>query len=173
MEKSNTIGICNEVVFSSFFKSNVKSIRNYLYFKFGNEEQANDMAQDAFIKLWENCAEVTPEKAKSFLYTVANNATLNQIAHQKVVLTFAKNNSNSDRTNISPEYILEEEEFKIKLEKAIQNLTEAQRTAFLLHRIEGKKYAEIAEILEISVKAVEKRIHGALVYLRSEIEQIK
>ena len=173
MKTLDIVGICDEIVFSSFFKSNIKVLRNYLYFKFGNEEQANDMAQDAFIKLWEKCSDVPPEKAKSFLYTVANNATLNQIAHQKVVLNYTKNTNHKDYTNLSPEFILEEEQFKIKLEKAIQNLTEAQRTAFLLNRIEGKKYAEIAEIIGISVKAVEKRIHGALVSLRLEIEQIK
>lgn len=173
MEKTNTIGVCNESLFSTFFKSNIKSLRNYLYFKFGNSEQANDVAQDAFIKLWEKCAEVPPEKAKSFLFTVANNTTLNQIAHQKVVLNYAKNHINDDKNNINPEFILEENQFKTKLEKAINNLTEGQKTAFLLHRIEGKKYLEIAEILGITQKAVEKRIHGALVSLRKEIDQIK
>ena len=173
MNTSHSKGICDETLFATFFKSNVKSLRNYLYFKFGNEEQSNDITQDAFIKVWENCADIPPEKAKSFLYTVANNATLNQIAHQKVVLNYAKSNVNSDRTNQSPEYILEEDQFKDKLEKAIANLTEAQRTAFLLNRIEGKKYAEIAEMLDISVKAVEKRIHGALISLRTNIEQFK
>jgi RNA polymerase sigma-70 factor (ECF subfamily) len=68
---------------------------------------------------------------------------------------------------------MEEEQFKIKLQKAIAGLTEAQRTAFLLHRIDGKKYHEIAEILGISIKAVEKRIHGALVELRKEIENMR
>lgn len=173
MNKTKTDGVCEESIYSNIFKTNVKSIRNYLYFKFGNEERANDMTQDAFIKLWENCADVPPEKAKSFLYTVANNASLNQIAHQKIVLNYAKNNVNIDKTNLSPEFLFEEEQFKSKLEKAISNLTESQRIAFLMHRIEGKKYAEIAEILKISVKAVEKRIHGALLYLRKEIEQIK
>jgi RNA polymerase sigma-70 factor (ECF subfamily) len=173
MKTRDIVGICDEIVFSSFFKSNIKVLRNYLYFKFGNEEQANDMAQDAFIKLWEKCSDVPPEKAKSFLYTVANNATLNQIAHQKVVLNYTKNTNHKDYTNLSPEFILEEEQFKIKLEKAIENLTEAQRTAFLLNRIEGKKYTEIAEILGISVKAVEKRIHGALISLRTNIEGFK
>ena len=52
-------------------------------------------------------------------------------------------------------------------------MTEGQRTAFLLNRIEGKKYAEIAVMLDISVKAVEKRIHGALISLRANIEQFK
>ncbi|MBL0012779.1 MAG: sigma-70 family RNA polymerase sigma factor [Flavobacterium sp.] len=173
MNSYQSKGICDENLFSAFFKNNVKSLRNYLYFKFGNEEQSNDMAQEAFIKLWENCSDVPPEKAKSFLYTVANNASLNQIAHQKVVLNYSKNNSLNDRTNISPEFIIEEDEFKVKLEKAIANLTEGQRTAFLLNRIEGKKYAEIAVMLDISVKAVEKRIHGALISLRANIEQFK
>lgn len=173
MKKIEKIGICDEIIFSSFFKTNVKTLRNYLYFKFGNQEQANDVAQETFLKLWENCGNVPEEKAKSYIYTVANNATLNQIAHQKVLLNYAKSNSNGDENNLSPEFLIEEEEFKIKLEKAISNLTEGQRTAFLLNRIEGKKYKEIAELLNISVKAVEKRIHGALVSLRIEIEQIK
>lgn len=173
MEETNSNGICEEKLFSSFFKANVKSLRNYLYFKFGNEEKANDVTQDAFIKLWENCKKVPLEKAKSYIYTIANNTSLNEIAHQKVVLKYAQNNSNQDRTNLNPEFIIEEEQFKEKLEKAINKLTEAQRTAFLLHRIEGKKYHEIAIMLDISVKAVEKRIHGALVTLRIEIEQFR
>ena len=174
MQKNDDVrDVCSENVFSEFFKRNVKALRNYLYFKFGNEEQANDMAQEAFIKLWENCSEVPPEKAKSFLYTVANNATLNQIAHGKVVLKYAGSHVAPDQTNLNPEFLLEEEQFRLKLEKAIANLTEAQRTAFLLQRIEGKKYQEIAEMLGISIKAVEKRIHGALVSLRAEIEQMR
>lgn len=173
MENTDSNGICEELVFSGFFKANVKSLRNYLYFKFGNEEKANDITQDSFIKLWENCKSVPLEKAKSYLYTIANNASLNEIAHNKVVLKYAQNNVNKDRTNLSPEFLIEEEEFKHKLEKAIAKLTEAQRTAFLLHRIEGKKYHEIAVMLDISVKAVEKRIHGALITLRSEIEQFR
>lgn len=172
-EIKNFNGVCEEIIFSNFFRSNVKTLRNYLFYKFGNQEQANDISQEAFVKLWENCAQVPLEKAKSFVYKVANNSTLNQIAHQKVVLNFSKSETINYSTNESPEFILEENEFKSKLEKAISNLTESQRTAFLLNRIDGKKYAEIAIILEISVKAVEKRIHGALVSLRSEIENFK
>ena len=144
-----------------------------MYYKFGNEEKANDVSQEAFIKLWENCEEVPKEKAKSYLYTIANNASLNHIAHQKVVLEYAKNANSMQHTSESPEFILEESEFKDKLKRAIENLTETQRTAFLLHRIDGKKYSEIAEMLEISVKAVEKRISGALVSLRKEIENFR
>jgi RNA polymerase sigma-70 factor (family 1) len=173
MKKENQPGICEELTFAAFFKSQAKALRNYLYYKFGNEEQAEDVTQEAFIKLWENCANVPPEKAKSFIYTVANNASLNHIAHQKVVLEYAKKSPNKNTDNQAPDYVMEEEQFKVKLERAIQNLSEAQRIAFLMNRIDGKKYHEIAEALDISVKAVEKRISGALLELRKEIDNFR
>jgi RNA polymerase sigma-70 factor (ECF subfamily) len=165
--KSNT---CDEFIFSSFFRNQAKGLRNFLYYKFGNKEQAEDITQEAFIKLWQNCASVPLEKAKSYIYTIANNSSLNQIAHQKVVLQYENNFSANDKTNENPEYILEEKQFQNKLLKAIENLNEKQRVTFLMHRIDGKKYSEIAEILEISVKAVEKRIHLALENLRQQID---
>ncbi len=166
-------GICEEQIFSSLFKTHVKSIRSYLFFKFGNQEQAFDITQEAFIKLWENCSDVSFEKAKSYLYKVANNLTLNQIAHQKVILKFEKQSNANAMNHENPEFLLQESQFKEKLQIAISNLTEGQRTAFLLNRIENKKYAEIAEMLGISIKAVEKRIHGALVSLRTAIVEFK
>ena len=72
----------------------------------------------------------------------------------------------------TPQFALEEKEFGERLEAAISNLTEVQRTAFLMSRVEGKKYREIAEILGISEKAAGKRIHDALEELRKSIENI-
>ena len=170
MPNINQTNTCDEIIFSSFFKSHIKALRNFLFYKFGNKDQAEDLAQEAFLKLWQNCASVPIEKAKSYIYTIANNSTLNEIAHQKVVLRYEKSFINLDRTNESPEFILEEKQFQDKLLKAIENLNEKQRVAFLMHRIDKKKYSEIAEALNISVKAVEKRIHLALLSLRKEID---
>nr|WP_294786175.1 sigma-70 family RNA polymerase sigma factor [uncultured Flavobacterium sp.] len=165
--ESNT---CDEIIFSSFFKSQIKALRNFVFYKFGDMQKAEDVAQEAFLKLWQNCSSVPLEKAKSYVYTIANNSSLNEIAHQKVVLKYEKDFSGLDKTNQSPEYLLEEKQFQDKLLKAIENLNEKQRTAFLMHRIDGKKYSEIAVDLNISVKAVEKRIHLALLSLRKEID---
>ena len=170
MPPKNQSNTCDEILFSSFFKSHVKTLRNFLFYKFGNIDQAEDVTQEAFVKLWQNCAAVPLEKAKSYIYTVANNSSLNEIAHQKVVLRYEKNFTGLDKTNESPEYLLEEKQFQAKLLKAIENLNEKQRVAFLMHRIDGKKYSEIALDLNISVKAVEKRIHLALLSLRKEID---
>ena len=163
--------VCEEHIFSSIFKDNSKTVFNYIYYKFGNEEKAHDAVQEAFVKLWENCAKVTPEKAKSYLYTVANNLYLNVIKAEKVRLKYADQYSNSINQE-SPEYVLEEKQFQKKLDDALNSLPENQRTTFLLNRIDGKKYSEIAEMEGVSVKAIEKRMHLALKTLREKIEGI-
>ncbi|BFP41959.1 RNA polymerase sigma-70 factor [Flavobacteriaceae bacterium GF1] len=163
--------VCEEHIFSSIFKDNSKTVFNYIYYKFGNEEKASDAVQEAFVKLWENCTKVSPEKAKSYLYTVANNLYLNVIKAEKVRLKYADLHSNSINRE-SPEYVLEEKQFQKKLDDALNALPENQRTTFLLNRIDGKKYSEIAEMEGVSVKAIEKRMHLALKTLREQIDGI-
>ena len=62
---------------------------------------------------------------------------------------------------------MEFSEFDLTIQQAISKLSEGQREVFLLNRIEKKTYNEIAELLEVSVKAVEKRMHKALVKIRA------
>ncbi|WP_299889910.1 sigma-70 family RNA polymerase sigma factor [uncultured Lacinutrix sp.] len=163
--------ICEEFRFQAFYNKHSKDLHNFLYYKFGEQISPKDKTQEAFIKLWENCKKITPEKVKSYLYSTANNLTLNEIAHQKVVLKYTKIKP-INYSNESPEFLMEENEYREKLQKAIANLTEPQRVAFLMNRVEGKRFKEIAEILDISTKAVEKRIYGALKKLRKEIDGI-
>lgn len=160
---------CDEKNFSDFFLEQSKLLHNYLFYKCGNAELARDISQDSFIKLWENCHKAIPGKETSFLFTIAHNLFLNDYSKKKTVLNF-KSNLKTLADNESPEFLLEEKEFNEKLQYALSKLSEAQRTAYLMNRIDGKTYKEIAEILGISVKAVEKRIHLVLVSLKKEIE---
>ncbi|NND88111.1 MAG: sigma-70 family RNA polymerase sigma factor [Flavobacteriaceae bacterium] len=159
---------CDEAVFTRIYKELEQSLWSFAYFKSGDPAHADDLTQNAFIKLWQNCLKVPPEKAKSFLFTVANNTFLNQVTHQKVVLKHAKLEIRKVEHE-HPEFKLEEKQFLQQVQAALADLTEGQRTAFLMNRVEGKTYREIAEVLEISVKAVEKRMSLALASLRKEI----
>jgi RNA polymerase sigma-70 factor (ECF subfamily) len=163
--------VCEEQVYSQLFETHSKTIYNYIYYKFGNSEKAHDTVQEAFVRLWENCAKVQPEKARSFLYTVANNLYLNTLKAEKVRLKYADRHQRS-MTHESPEYLMEHNQFQEKLKNALNALPENQRATFLLNRIDGKKYAEIAEMEGVSVKAIEKRMHLALKTLREQIEGI-
>ncbi|WP_452228684.1 MULTISPECIES: RNA polymerase sigma factor [unclassified Lacinutrix] len=167
-----TNNLCDESYFNSFYLKQVQAVNNFAYYKCGDPDNALDLVQDAFSKIWENCSKIDYTKAKTYLFTTVNNLFLNTIKHNKVVLEYAKASPYIDTNNQNPEYLLEEDEFKIKLQNAISGLTEGQREVFLMNRIDGKKYREIAEILNISQKAVEKRMSGALKALRSKIENI-
>ncbi|PCJ94535.1 MAG: RNA polymerase subunit sigma-70 [Flavobacteriaceae bacterium] len=170
MSSKNTDNVCEEKIFSILFETNSKTVFNYIYYKFGNEEKAYDAVQEAFVKLWENCAKVTPEKAKAYVYTIANNLYLNVLKAEKVRMKYA--DRANDTSYESPEFLMEEKEYKEKLDNALNSLPENQRTTFLLNRIDGKKYAEIAEMEGVSVKAIEKRMHLALKSLREQIDGI-
>ena len=156
---------CEEKTFKSLFYQYAEEIRNFIYYRSGNLAQAEDLAQEAFAKLWQNCSKVPLQKARSYLYTVARNAFLNEVERENVKLKFNKQLVPRQDSQ-TPQYLLEEKEFLHRLEEAIAALPEQQRIVFLMNRIDKKKYREIAEELDISVKAVEKRMHKALTALR-------
>ncbi|OEK01920.1 RNA polymerase subunit sigma-70 [Roseivirga sp. 4D4] len=155
--------------FKDIFDQYYTPIKNFLYYKCGDIDQSEDLAQDVFVKLWDKREEVQLDTVKSYLYTIANNMLLNKIRHDKVVVNFAERNKNQQE-EYSPEFQLQEKEFKEELEGVISRMPEKQREVFLMNRIEEMTYKEIAERLELSVKAVEKRMHGALSHLREHIK---
>ena len=167
----NSRNICHSKTFEFIYNTYAKAIRRFLFFKTQDVEAAEDILQDVFVKLWDNCSNVDYDKVKSYLYSIANNMFINEKKHQKVVYKYNENHKKHD-TNESPEFIMLEKEFMEKLEKTIASLPEKQREVFLLNRIEKKKYKEIADVLNISVKAVEKRMHQALVVMRTEIGKV-
>ncbi|MFY0598543.1 MAG: RNA polymerase sigma factor [Cyclobacteriaceae bacterium] len=166
--------ICDESLFESFFREQAKSLRDFIFYKFGDEEQANDVVQETFIKLWDNCSKVPFEKAKSYIYTIATNLNTSIKRHEKVKLKYHVDTlqTSNEGTNESPEFIVLEKEYMDRLTNAIGSLPERQREAYLLNRVEKKTYVEIAEIMEVSVKAMEKLMHKALLKLRESIGDI-
>ncbi len=163
---------CEETIFSKLHEKHAKDLHDFIYYKFGEKFNPKDKVQQAFLKLWENCKKISPDKAKSYLFSVANNTTLNVIKHEKVVLKFELGANKNKSDNIDPQFLLEEKEYMDKYQKALSKLTEEKRVAFLLNRVEGKKHKEIAQMLGISRKAVEKRIYTALKQLRQDIHEI-
>ena len=168
---NTTKSVCEKKNYEFVFDAHSKSLYNFIYYKCGDAYQAEDIVQEAFIKLWNNCSKVVFEKAKSFLFTVARNLFLNEVAHKKIVLQHQLDTPNKS-SNETPQFLLEEQEFMIILKKAIADLPEKQREVFLLSRIDKKKYSEISELVGISVKAVEKRMSLALTALKDKIGNI-
>ncbi|XOV94988.1 MAG: RNA polymerase sigma factor [Bacteroidota bacterium] len=161
--------LCNEETFDGFFHKHIKALRNYIYYKFGDDQSANDVAQEAFIALWKNCSKVTLDTAKGYLYKIANNLSMSIKRHDQVKLKYNNLSINKDQTNESPEYLMLENEFMEQLNDAIASLPDKQREVFLMNRIEKLTYREIAEIKQVSQKAIEKLMHKALHKIKEQI----
>jgi len=155
-------------VFKQLYNEYFDSLRGYIYYRCGDKELATDIAQEVFLTLWEKQKEIDPIRVKGLLYKMAGNLFVSKYRRQ----TLEQNYSNSlvlDFFEQSPEEQLNYKELKKNYEVALASLPDKQRVVFLMSRLEELKYAEIAERLEISVKAVEKRMKNALDKLRKAL----
>lgn len=167
----DTRSICDEHEFDSFFRQHARKLKSYLYYKYGDEEAAEDVVQESFVRLWKNCAKVAFETAKSYLYKIAINLSISRKRAEKVRLGY-ETHPHSEMDVQSPEFVLLEKEYMEKVTKAISSLPDKQREVFLMNRVEKLPYPQIAELSGVSVKAIEKLMHKALLKLRKEIGDV-
>jgi RNA polymerase sigma-70 factor (family 1) len=152
--------------FKSVFDEYYRPIKSFLYYKLGDIDMAEDITQEVFIRAWDKRDTIILETVKSYLYKIANNLVINHFSSAKT--RFELKLEDHDKTvSESPQYVMEKDEFAARLNRALEKLPEGQRAVFLMNRIDDLTYREIAEQLDISVKAVEKRMQGALESLRS------
>lgn len=142
------------------------AIRKYVFYRSGNTDVATDIAQETFLKIWEKHHSIHPETAKSLLYKIAGDLFVSHYRKEKRSFNFFSHFV-SDEDGQTPEDKLAFEQLKENYKKALEKMPEKQRTVFLMSRAENLKYAEIAEIVGISVKTVEKRMNYALKHLRT------
>ena len=161
--------ILNQEHFKYLFDTYFDAIRNYLYFRSGNSDLATDIAQESFMKIWEKRDSFKDPPTKSLLYKIANDLFISRYRKDQIAQNYISN-SKPDNEMESPEDIMQYKELKTRYELALSKLTEKQRVVFLMHRTENYKYSEIAERLNLSVKAVEKRMKNALHHLKEALK---
>jgi RNA polymerase sigma-70 factor (ECF subfamily) len=155
--------------FKQVFDRHYDAVKNFLYYKLADVDLAEDLVQEVFMKAWEKRDTIKMETVQNLLYTIANHLAINHFKSARKRFEF-KLKDQQQTTLESPEYVMEKDEFASKLEEVIGALPEKQRIVFLMNRIDDLTYREIADRLDISVKAVEKRMHEALGFLLKRIE---
>lgn len=161
---------CKEKIFKSLFDSLSDKLYNYAFHKYGEDANPQDMVQEAFIKLWQNCTKVPLEKVKSYLFTIVSNRSLNELAKMNTIRKFQAEPP-APSTTPTPHDEVVENEFSESLNNALAEMPEGQRIAFMMNRVEGMKHKEIAEVLQISQKAVEKRIYQGAAFLLKKMNK--
>jgi RNA polymerase sigma-70 factor (family 1) len=154
--------------FENIFNLNYQVILNYLFYLSGDSGLSEDLVQDVFLQLWEKRDEVKDETVRAFLFTIARNSFLKSTRRQKYDLKF-RSEYFIENEHESPEYLMEMKEFDRKLQEVIAALPEKSRVVFLMNRMDGITYREIAESLGVTVKAVEKQMSRALSIIREKL----
>ncbi len=161
------MSLCNDNIFKSTFQKWQSTLQVFVQSRGFEKDIAANITQDAFLRLWNNCKTVKLETVKSYLFTICNNLMIDQHRSNKVRLNYRSGLSESGTVN-DPQFVLEQQEFKVRFEKVLEDMPAKQKEVFLLSRFADMTYKQIAEQLELSVKAIEKRMAQALLYLANE-----
>lgn len=126
-------------------------------------EDAQDIIQSAFEKLWVNRAQVLPVKAKSYLFTVAYHQMIDHIRKSNKMPL-------AEETSIPHQPINQAQaELKQVLMRAVNQLNPTQKSLVLLKDYEGYSYQEIAEIMNLSDSQVKVYLHRARLILKNKL----
>ena len=126
-----------------------------------DEENARDIVQDAFTKMWEKVRDISFEKSKSYLFTAAYHTMIDFIRKEKPreTLDGLRNTDNDSEQGYS--------DLKEILDEAIEKLPDIQRSVLLLRDYEGYSYDEIGRITRLSESQVKVYIYRARIFMKN------
>jgi RNA polymerase sigma-70 factor (family 1) len=138
-----------------------KVLFRFAQYRLHSSEIASDLVQDIFLKLWLKRNRLNPTKSiKAYLYKSLINSIINYSKlHSSQTTSFGNINDHKILNESNPD-------IKIDVQNAVSQLPEKLKIVYVLSRLEGYKYSEIAEICNISVKGVEKRMSEVFKILR-------
>lgn len=145
-----------------------------------NEMDAEDVTQEVFVKAWESIRGFKGEsKLSTWLYRITVTKSLDFLRSRKRKKRFAYVQSlfgmNNEMVVDPPEFVhpgvvAEKKQLSVALFKAVNDLPEQQKAAFVLSRMEGLNHREISEVLNTTVPAVESLLQRAKLNLRKKLE---
>jgi len=146
-----------------------KRIINFIYRMISDYDEAQSLAQDAFVKIYETLKKYKPqENFQSFIFTIAKNLTLNHIKKQKRITWFSHSAGEGKIPDHGPfnirdsqHLILEQNQYKEMIDDALKSLKENQRIAFIMKIYLDFSYIRISEITGWSIPKIETLISRA------------
>ncbi len=130
-----------------------------------HEEDARDVVQTAFEKLWRNRTDVDPEKSRSYLFTIAYNAMIDHLRKAKRISLRDEFGDNMKVVHQKPNNA------KAILAEALNRLSETQRSLVMLKDYEGYSYEEIGQITGLNTSQVKVYLHRARIQLKDYLVQ--
>lgn len=145
---------------------------SYAFYYLNDMEAAKTVVNDAFMQLW--TMESKPTHLKAYLYRAVKNTCLNHLSKRKLSIVYtdyAELEMLSDNQG-HQECIEGEQEKLLFLEMVISELPSKRQLVFRLFRLEGLSYAEIAELLNISIRTVEDHLSKSMQFIHARAKHV-
>lgn len=171
----------DEIAFKTIVEQWQDMVYNTILGIVQNETEAEDLAQDVFIKVFEKINTFKGDsKFSTWLYRIATTTALDQLRSKKRKKRFgflqSLTGSSGDEKEQLPDFhhpgiSLDNKERAAVLFKAIDSLPENQKSAYTLHKLEGLSYRDVSDVLNTTVSAVESLMSRANQNLRKHLEE--
>jgi len=173
--------------FEQLMRKHQKPVINTIYRFIGNRAEAEELAQEVFLKVYNSAQKYKPKaKFSTWLYKIVTNLCLNDLRRKRLeILSLddlaeeipptpplskrGKRGDFIDARQIPPDIALERKELVLRVKKSVESLPEKQRMALILREYDGLSYKEIAEVMGCSVASVQSRLQRAKATLKEKL----
>jgi RNA polymerase sigma-70 factor (ECF subfamily) len=142
--------------FQDLYDAYANDVYRFAHWLSGDRFEAEDITSETFVRVWVRFSTIRTETLKAYLFVIARNIYLQK--RRKGKNQVALNDTYPD-PNPEPEKLVESRLELLRVQSALQNLPEVDRTAFVLRVQHELAYAEIARVLEISLTAAKVKVH--------------
>jgi RNA polymerase sigma-70 factor (ECF subfamily) len=157
--------------FEKVFRKYYEPLCRYAYSIVRDTDEAEEIVQEFFYTFWLNRNRISIRLSlKSYLYRSIRNSALRFLQHKNIEDQYRTQDYALNHV-VSPEQVILGNEMASIIDKTLKGLPERTRQIFLLNRVNGLKYKEIAELLKISIKTVEADMGKALLELRLQLKR--
>ncbi|CAH0990841.1 putative RNA polymerase sigma factor FecI [Sinobacterium norvegicum] len=146
------------------------ALERFLTRKLNNPDEAAELAQETYLKLYKMEQQEALGDAKAFMYRMAGNLAIDQIRRRQVHERFLEKEGEDERSVQSAEQSIEAKQQLEVLNQALSDMPQKPKQALLLHRQSGLSYSQIAQEMGVSVSSVEKFIIQALKHCREAMK---
>jgi RNA polymerase sigma-70 factor, ECF subfamily len=170
-----------EIKFKTLVNQHKNRIYNYSYYMLGNRMDADDITQEVLIRTWKNIDNFNFSSAKSWMMKTTHNLCIdylrrnknfnmrNNEINEKLETRFVATNHHD---SYNPDVILYNKSIDSMIKEAIMKLPENLKSPFVCYQLEGMKYKEISDTLNIPLNSVKVYIMRARKKLQNELKEI-
>jgi len=160
--------------FAGLYRTTVAPLRRYLARLLGDSNEAQDIAHDAYLRIYHSTVERPAEKPEALLFTTARRLAINRLKRRSIAPVTRDGAEPEFAASPAPsveQEVMARQELK-QLEEAIAALPEGCRTVLLLRKVELLSHREIADRLGIAISTIEKQHARALRLLRAAMAEV-